>query len=145
MGILLGMAKTELPSVRRQRLLRACLAKLAGAESTVMLEAWQLAKGSNRFFDLELFLQCERIVEATHGTGIHDLFDHDDIDAPGDRRQVSWTNYQNWDHDDELHVIRDQSKDLCDYEVANWGDYERMKTPRASPEHLPLSPPGEYV
>merc|ERR1711884_993445 len=28
--ILLGMAKTELPSVRRQRLLRACLAKLAG-------------------------------------------------------------------------------------------------------------------
>lgn len=133
--VFLGMANTNVPNVKRQRLVRACLAKLAGSDHTVMLEAWRLAKGYHQFFDLELFLQCERIVEATHGTAIYDMFDQD-IDGRGGRH-VSWNNeedtWSNGNDNDELDL--DQDLD----ELDNWGDFENN-----SPPGVP-SPPGEYV
>mmetsp|Transcript_122536 Transcript_122536/g.192232 ORF Transcript_122536/g.192232 Transcript_122536/m.192232 type:complete len:556 (-) Transcript_122536:81-1748(-) len=138
--ILLGTAKTAVPNVKRQRLVRACLAKLAGSDSSVMLEAWRLAKDGSQFYDLELFLQCERIVEATHGTVIHDMFDQEiDMSSKGNRR-VSWgTDGENWDFDNDQNNDQDDlDADLAELEA--WGDFAVTTTPPPPP-----SPPGEYV
>jgi len=85
--LMLGLADTMMPMVKRQRILRQSLTKFAGVEPHLMLEAWRLAKDPLDFVDRELFIQCERIVEATHGSAIHDMTD---ISHKAGRRHVGW-------------------------------------------------------
>jgi len=73
--LLLGLADTVMPMVKRQKILRQCLTKFAGVEPHVMLEAWRLAADPRDFVDRELFIQCEKIVEATHGSAIYDMME----------------------------------------------------------------------
>jgi len=73
--LLVGLAGTLIPMVKRQRSLRKSLARFAAAEAHLSLEAWRLANDPDDFADRELFVQCERVVEATHGQAIHDMMD----------------------------------------------------------------------
>lgn len=73
--LLVGLAGTLIPMVKRQRSLRKSLARFAAAEAHLSLEAWRLANDPEDFTDRELFVQCERVVEATHGQAIHDMMD----------------------------------------------------------------------
>jgi hypothetical protein len=134
--LMLGMANTELPSIRRQRLLRSCLAKTAGSSPDLILEAWRLTQVRDSFYDRELFLQFERIVEATHGTGIHDIIG--ESFAGKSRRHVSWNN-ETWDAD------QDGNSEIDEDELKNWGEYE---VPRPSPglsgRETPMTP-DEFV
>lgn len=61
-----------------------------------MLEAWRLAKDPRDFVDRELFIQCERIVEANHGQAIHDM-----TDIRGKNRNFGWQDDEDgWDEDE---------------------------------------------
>lgn len=71
--LMLGLADTMMPMLKRQKILRQCLKKFAGVEPHVMLEAWRLAADPRDFVDRELFIQCERIVEGIHGAAVHDM------------------------------------------------------------------------
>lgn len=90
--LLLGFADTMMPLAKRQRILRQVLTKFAAVEAHVMLEAWRLAKDPLNFVDRDVFVQAERIVEAAHGSGIHDIVEISD----GNNRR-----HQGWHDDDE--------------------------------------------
>lgn len=91
--ILLGLADTNLPMVKRQKILRQCLTKFAGVEAHVMLEAWRLAADPRDFVDRELFIQCERIVQGTHGEAIYDMM------AQEKNRNQGWHDDDDWEDD----------------------------------------------
>jgi hypothetical protein len=74
--LMLGLRDTNLPAVRRQKILRQTLTKFASAEPHLQLESWQLAREPADFLDRELFIQAERIVEGTSGQAIHDMRDN---------------------------------------------------------------------
>jgi hypothetical protein len=98
--LMLGLADTNMPQQKRQRILRQGLAKFAGVEAHLMLEAWRLARDPLHFFDRQLFLQAERIVESTHGNCIFDM--QEVSRQPGAKRTVGWHDADHpWVEDDD--------------------------------------------
>jgi len=62
--MLLGLAGTTLSSMRRQRLLKQCLANLSCADEPMMLEVWRLARHRNNMTDSELWMQCDHLLKS---------------------------------------------------------------------------------
>merc|ERR1719326_762124 len=108
--MMLGLADTMLPLVKRQRLLRQSLSKFAGAENHQNLEAWRLSRDPVDFCDRELFLQCEHIVEATHGSAIHDMTD---ITERKKGRHLGW-------QDDYNGVFNENDNELNGGDSSEW-------------------------
>lgn len=96
--LLLGLAKTPVPTARRQHILRQGLQKFANSPPHLMLEAWRLAKAAE-FVDFEFFSQCERVVEATHGAEIHEMAD---LCTNSRKRHQSWDDgFDQWGNFEE--------------------------------------------
>eukprot|EP00928_Gymnodinium_smaydae_P004044 TRINITY_DN11415_c0_g1_i1.p1 TRINITY_DN11415_c0_g1~~TRINITY_DN11415_c0_g1_i1.p1 ORF type:complete len:595 (-),score=97.87 TRINITY_DN11415_c0_g1_i1:241-2025(-) len=63
--LVLGMIGTDMPSVRRQNLLRRTLDSFAQAPTSDMCQAWQLSSPGTGFADSELWVQCASVVESS--------------------------------------------------------------------------------
>jgi hypothetical protein len=71
--LMLGLAGTMFPLVKRQQMLRQSLSKFANAASHVNMEAWRLCRDPHEFTDRDLFVQAERVLEAQHGIDVTEM------------------------------------------------------------------------
>jgi hypothetical protein len=136
--LMLGLADTMMPSVKRQRILRQCLQKFASAEHGKSFEAWRLCRDPLDFSDRELFVQIERVVEATHGSAIHDLEDAIERSRNGHK---GWMDDDNWEENDELQSL----PSLGDLPKDGFLGLDDVPSPRISlsgqSSPRPMSPP----
>eukprot|EP00929_Paragymnodinium_shiwhaense_P052750 TRINITY_DN2641_c0_g1_i4.p1 TRINITY_DN2641_c0_g1~~TRINITY_DN2641_c0_g1_i4.p1 ORF type:complete len:678 (+),score=164.75 TRINITY_DN2641_c0_g1_i4:237-2270(+) len=65
--LLLGLKNTDLPMLRRQSLVRSCMARLAETEPLEMCEVWKMASPEYNFQDTDLWVKCGALVEQYSG------------------------------------------------------------------------------